>query len=299
MKALIPALFLALPSLLAASGPPLMPLETGNVWVYRDKSSGETRTISVGTGLATLDGRHYFHLRGYVDQPLWVREAPNGSLFYFNEETGAENLLTSFESVDGGWAEAPFRICEQESQPAKERHKRALVLHYRSFGCADAGILEEHYAENIGMTRRVEQSIAGPRVFELESARLGRFVFAPQETGRFHLETQVAGEDELLVTLRMITGAGHPVTLRFPSGQEIEITLRDASGNVVRRWSDGRFFTQAEHEVTIGGHLAYEERFPLKDRSGQPLRPGEYTLEGAILGGAYAATLTFTVYDWL
>lgn len=274
----------------------MLPLETGNTWIYRESTTGETRSITVGAPLGMLDGRTFYRLRGYVDEPLWVREAQDGSLLYLDEETGDDRLLTSFTRTEGGWTNAPFRVCEQESQPAKERRGRALVLEYRAFACADAGILEELYEENIGMTWRIEQSITGPRVFYLESARIGRMVIAPPSSGRFHVEVFGAG-DKLRITLRLLTD-GTPVTLRFPTGQRHEILIRNRDGEVLWRWSDGRMFTQAAEEIGVSGHYSIEETISLEDVFGPVLPPGEYIIEGSILGGAYAATAGFSIHQY-
>ncbi|MCL4795964.1 MAG: hypothetical protein KJZ84_15495 [Bryobacteraceae bacterium] len=295
MKSLIPVLLLSMP-LLAAQGPSMLPLETGNTWIYRESTTGETRSITVGAPLGMLDGRTFYRLRGYVEEPLWVREAQDGSLLYLDEETGEDRLLTSFTRTEGGWTNAPFRVCEQESQPAKERRGRALELQYRAFGCADAGILEELYEENIGMTWRIEQSIAGPRAFYLESARIGRMVIAPLSSGRFHVEVFGMG-DKLRITLRLLTG-GYPVTLRFPSSQRHEILIRNREGEVLWRWSDGRMFTQAAEEISVTGHYSIEETVSLEDVFGPVLKTGEYVIEGSILGGAYAATSGFSIYQF-
>jgi len=296
MKSLIPAFFFAFP-ILAAQGPAMLPLETGNQWIYREYTTGETRTVTVGLPLSLGDGRIYYRLRGYVETPLWVREAP-GALLYLDEETGDDRLLTSFERVEGGWAEAPFRVCDQQSQVQKDRRGRALAMEYRSFGCADAGILEELYEENVGMTYRVEQSIAGPKYFALDSARVGRAVFAPHGTGRFHVEVFTTG-NKMRVTLRLMAQSGSPLTLRFPTGQRHEIVIRDARGEVLWRWSDGRAFTQAAEEITVGGQMTIEEIVDLEAALGPGgLREGEYVVEGYVLGGAYAATTTFSIYQW-
>lgn len=296
MKSLIPALILTIPAL-AAQGPAMLPLETGNQWVYREHTTGETRTVTVGLPLSLGDGRIYHWLRGYAEQPLWVREVP-GALLYLDEETGEDRLLTSFERVEGGWAEAPFRVCDQQTQVQKDRRGRALALEYRSFGCADAGILEELYEENIGMTFRVEQSFAGPKYFALDSARVGRAVLAPPGTGRFHVEVFSMG-NKLRVTLRLMTDSGAPVTLRFPSGQRHEIVIRTSEGEEIWRWSAGRMFTQAAEEVTVGGQMVIEEVVDLEEAIGPRLPEGEYLVEGFVLGGAYAATAKFSIFRWL
>lgn len=295
MRLFLPAFLFTLP-LLGASGPSLLPLEPGNSWTYRATVTGETRTITVGLPLAMADGRVFYHLRGYAGRPLWVREDKSGSLLYLDEETREDRILTSFERGDF-WAEAPFRTCARQSRVTGERRGRALVVEYRGFDCADAGIVEEQYEENIGMTRRTEQTIAGPRAFTLESARVGRIVIEPYGTGRFQVEAHGMG-DRLRVALRLSTGSSAPFTLRFPSGQRYEILVRNHEGKLLWRWSDGRFFAQAAEELVVAGQLIIEETIPFADVFGPTLEPGEYFVEGFVLGGAYAATTSFTIHPF-
>lgn len=295
MRSFLPAFLLSIP-LFAASGPSLLPLETGNTWTYRASATGETRTITVGLPLSMGDGRIFYPVRGYAQRPLWMREAQDGSLLYLDEETGEDRILTSFER-NGLWAEAPLRACSQESRVTGERRGRALVVEYRSFGCADAGLVEEQYEENIGMTVRTEQTIAGPRVFLLESARVGRMAIEPYGTGRFQVEAHGMGE-RLRITLRLSTGNAAPVTLRFPTGQRYEILIRDREGKILWRWSDGRFFTQAAEEAIVSGQLVIEETVALADIFGPVLPPGDYFVEGFVLGGAYAATTSFSILQF-
>ena len=45
--------------------------------------------------------------------------------------------------------------------------------------------------------------------------------------------------------------SGLSQTLHFTSGQTFQIDIRDGKGNIVRRWSDGRFFTQALVDIVL------------------------------------------------
>lgn len=296
MRYLIPAFLFVVP-MMASSVAPMLPMENGNMWIYRDARSGETRTVYVGTPLALGDGRVYYSLRGYVGQRLWARNADDGTLLYYDEETGEDRVLTGFPRE--GWMQAGLRECDSETQVQRERRDGAAVVAYRTFGCADAGTLEERYVENLGMVMRSVQTIAGPRTFELEYARVGKMVYAPRMAGWTHVEATPAGGSHLRVVLRLVSGSEYPVTLRMPTGQRYEIVVRNERGEEVWRWSDGKAFTQAAQAVTIAGYLQFEEIVPLTDSVGRPLPPGQYSIEGMILGGAYAATTEFRIYEWL
>ncbi len=111
--------------------------------------------------------------------------------------------------MDRAWWNAPFRICEQEGQTQPDRLEYkgpagvipgSVEVKYRAFGCADAGTEQEIYAENIGMLRRTEQSIAGPRTYELVSARVGKRIIQADQHGRFTVSVQdIPGRKELAI----------------------------------------------------------------------------------------------------
>ena len=110
-------------------------------------------------------------------------------------------------------------------------------------------------------------------------------------TGRgLELELKVSPDPVKLGEVREITAnitvrntSKSPITLKFPTTQILEISLRDVvTGTVVSKWSTDRSFTEDSRLVPInrGEHLDYNE--PITTRE---LKPGKiYNLEVAFLG---------------
>jgi hypothetical protein len=295
-------------SLAAASLPAadFFPLETGNEWVYRESGAGAQFQIRVGAP-ALIGGQVYYTVHGYGVEPLLVRRGADGALYARDEERDGEVLLTSFRGEQGDWFRAPYRTCEQEGQAQERpanyqgpagRFASTLRVRYRTLGCADAGVEEELYAENLGMLTRVVSTFAGPRTAHLIYARVGKFTLIADDGVTFDLAlSPVAGPDpKLRATMRLAVRGSTPHQLVFPSSQEYEITLKNADGLVLWRWSDGRVFTPAVRTVELGpGTRLINEDAPL------PVQPGIYTVEAWITAGEsrreLAASARFEVAD--
>jgi hypothetical protein len=264
-----------------------MPIEPGNSWIYRSQNNSDTFVVRVGTTGYLLGGQVYYKLTGYTPEELFVRAAESGDVYYYDEELGRELLLTSFEASNSFWYHAPKRVCEQEFQPQPRKvdyrgpagsfNQSALRLDYRSFACADAGIEQEVYVENIGMVQRVSTTIAGPVTYDLVRAHAGSVLVAERPAGSFSVTVRKLS-DRLVAGLHLDVSGGHPARLVFPTSQEYDVVLRDAAGQVIWRWSDGLVFAQAVHERTVT-QLTYSVDIPLI-QDGRGLPPGAYTVEG-------------------
>jgi len=286
MRKMLPLFLIVLPVL---SGAEFLPLETGNEWVYRD-SLGAAFQVRIGTP-AVIDGNVYHRLIGYATQALWVRKAQDGAIYVRDEENGRDVIFLSFEPFEGGWFYAPYRPCEQEGQVQLRRAQfegpagridEALRVRFRSFGCADAGVEEELFAENIGMLRRTVSTIAGPRTAQLVYARVGNLTLKTGQGASFDLRLSVPDAPDRVIRadLRLNVTGPLPLLLTYPSSQEYEMVLKDAEGTVLWRWSDGRFFEQAERTVSLGpGSRLTSEEIPAPDKD------GIYSLEAWITAG--------------
>jgi hypothetical protein len=266
------------------------PLQQGNEWLYEESATGARFQIRVGSPVLIL-GNVYHQLHGYTERPLLVRRGDNGALYARDEENDRDVLLASFEPLEGGWFEAPYRPCEQSGQVQDRRtvyegpagrFASALHVRYRSLGCADAGIEEELYAENVGMLARISTSIAGPRAAHLVYARIGALLLAAQDGTSVDLGLSPAAgpEPKLRLDFRITVRGATPLLLTFPSFQEYEMVLKDAAGVIRWRWSDGRVFPQALRTVEFGpGLRLISEEAPL------PAEPGFYTVEAWMTAG--------------
>jgi hypothetical protein len=282
-----------------------LPLQTGNFWIYRSQQTGETLSIRVGTP-AVIGGQVYHRLNGYVSQPLWVRPAQDGSLWYRDEEFDRDGPLTLFEILDRAWFNAPFRPCGEqigqaqgtrvEYQGPAGRFTGALEIRYQIIGCADVGVTNELYLENIGMLRRTVTTITGPRSYDLVEARVGSLTLSEAPTAGLQVSAAVApGAGQILATLRLVKVGGSPITLRWASSQEYELILRNAAGEVLYRWSEGKVFLPVvRDEVIESGFL---RTVPIELRDALP--EGIYTLEAWLTAGAagreFSASVAFEV----
>lgn len=270
------ALFLA-PS--ASSAGSFFPLRAGNTWTYREAKTGHEWTVRIGTPVMTND-LVYYSLFGYVEKRLLVRVNELNELVYLDEDSGKEYLLTSFEPSEYGWWQASFRVCDQEgqAQPKRVTHEGrlgpidgVLDVRYRAYSCADAGVVSEKFAENLGMIERTVQSIAGPRVYELVEARVGAVQVDVDPRARFSVSTARTPRSETLqVTLRLEANGTLPLPLTFDSAQEYEVEVLNPQGSVEYRWSDGQFFAAAVHERSVDRMWTVKLEIPWSER-GQPV----------------------------
>jgi len=272
----------ALPLLCLAD---FLPLENGNSWTYRRTGGDDEFTIRVGAPEVT-NGTAYYPLTGYVTQTVWVRTGEDRSLHYRDKVSGLDAPLTLF--TPGQTFDAPLRVCAQQGTPEKGS---PLVIQYRVLNCADAGTVEEEYLDNVGMTRRTVETIAGPRTYSLVHARVGGMTFAAKPGATF--STSIVGiEDKRLIAALHLSVSGPPLTLLFTSSQDYALVLRNARGDTLWVWSQGRHFLQALHQTVVDSGLAFTIEVPLA----QPLSPGFYTLEGWLTSSPkFAASTGFEV----
>jgi len=188
--------------------------------------------------------------------------SPDWALVYWDDARNQEILLTSFEQFEGGYWYAPFRPCpDQAGQTQLKRGNHSgpagpvsdvLEIRYRAFGCADVGPVQEQYAEHLGMLRRIQTTIAGPRTFDLISARVGSLTIDAAPAASFSVSVgPTAGSGPVSATLRLQVNSPTPLTLSFTSGQEYDLALNDNAGNTIWIWSASRTFLQALHQRTV------------------------------------------------
>jgi hypothetical protein len=267
MTHLVLTLSLSLP-LLAAD---FFPLENGNSWTYREPRSGREFTIRVTT--PEMHNNHvYYSLHGYGATRLVVRLDDSGRLLHWDDELARDVPIISFQPFEGGWWHAPYRACPQDGQTRQQRVLHdgpagpipaALDIRYRTTSCADTGIEAEQFAENIGLLRRTETTIAGPVHFDLIHARIGKRLLHALPNGRFTVTVaERPGSDFLDVLLRLETSPASPLRLRFHSSQEFDLTLRDEDGHALWTWSATRLFLPVLQDRIVAGQWLIPVQVP-------------------------------------
>jgi len=148
---------------------------------------------------------------------------------------------------------AALRDCGLRGETQGTRVNEKLEIRYTPMACADAGIISELYAENVGMVQRTVQTLAGPRTYELVSAHLVNRVTPPAPQGNFTLAMDPGRADGVALTLRVHLDSSATLKLGFGSGQKFDVLVSDEAGNLVHRWSDGRLFDQSRHSMVVEG----------------------------------------------
>jgi hypothetical protein len=176
---------------------------------------------------------------------------------YLDEEQNVEPVLVGFVAR-GTQYSSSGRVCPAWATTQEKRVAYSgpagrwdvLEVDYQPYACADAGDLTEQFADNIGMVRRVVQTFAGPRTFDLVHARVGQQTVAARDTGTFSV-TAVPSAQTLgwEATLRLDLSGGFAV--QFPSSQEYDLRLRDSEGRIVWSWSADKLFLAALHTVNL------------------------------------------------
>jgi hypothetical protein len=291
-------------------GADFFPLQEGNKWTYREAVTGETFSIRVGQAVPA-GGHTYYKVTGYAESDLLVRvnvEDTYRSLVRWDQTRNLEVLLTSFEPFEGGYWLAPARPCPEQAgqtqvQPGVHDGPAGpiadvLEVRYIGPGCADVGPLREQYAEHLGMLRRTQNSIAGPRTFDLVSAQVGNLSIDAAPVSRFSLSvTPPLGSGPASATFRLQVQSS-PLTLSFPSGQEFEFVLKDGAGNLLWTWSSNKTFLQAFHQRTVADEWSESVDIPWPAAADGGPQSGDYTVQAyvtAIGVTPFAATLPVTI----
>ncbi len=297
------------------------PLAVGNSWTYTVSGLGSASgpvTVRV-TRSVTVGEQEYFELAGYAGAPALVRLTSDGRLVELDSRTGQERLWYDFAAPEGATWRPEIPVDCLGTAKIASRHAKtevpagsfdALQITYGATQCADAGWDEETFAPGIGLLRRTEITIAGPRAMLLTEARLGSKVISRAAVA-FALSIDQPiyypnlmpplDPERAIPTLRaelaISNTTNFPLVLRFPSGQQFDLVIRDEKGDVLYRWSDGKAFTEALVTVDLSpGARSFVVEVPLEGDAGRALPPGKYTVEGWLTtteGGEYRATVSF------
>jgi hypothetical protein len=289
----------------AAQGSDPFPLGEGNVWIYKVTGVGAPSAVTAQViASEDFDGVRYYQYQWGTSDPVWLR-SQDGRVYRYDPQTRQERLAYDF-TVNVG--ETVGRFPENCDGTANLRAKgvnwkgeigafnNAIELSY-NVNCADAGTTAERYVPGLGLVTRDAMTIAGPRTFELVYANIdGREVSNARGLGFSALldkYTYSHGSSPavLKVTMTLTNKADRNVTLAFPTSQEFEVIVRDATGRDVARWSRGLAFLQVEQRrlVTPGVRVWLAE-LPLVERSAVPGGPADVLLAN----GNYTAVIRLT-----
>lgn len=98
------------------------------------------------------------------------------------------------------------------------------------------------------------------------------------------MDTAMEG-GELLLAFSLRNVSEQDLTIEFGSGQQYDFAVYNDREEEVYRWSDSYSFTMAlvEKEIKKGDRLEYADSWDMKDREGNPVPDGVYTIKVFIL----------------
>jgi hypothetical protein len=293
------------------------PLQRGNQWTYRAQGPlGGHFNVEV-TQQERIGNAEYFKVEGFPGGPYWLRHREDGRLVAL--VNGVEKIWAAFN--ESGWVAevdpctGPARVASRAANyvGGVGEYGNTLRVAYSNSGCADAGITEEWYQPVIGLVRRVESTIAGPRTWELVSVRLawGLVLGSPEYSFGLTLDRSlyianlmpvvdpVRAVPRMLARITLKHSQPGPVRVTFASGQTYEFVLKNERGEEVYRWSDGKAFTQAlRNEAFDPGEKNWTVEVLLAAKDGRPLPQGRYLAEAWLVtagGKQFAASLPFEI----
>jgi hypothetical protein len=304
--------------------PNYFPLHVSNQWVYRCSGfCGNAAPALQISKAAEFNGRAYFLLKGFAGQETWLRQDERGTLWAFDPETNQESRWYSFFAAEGESFDTSLDPCSTTATIASRSatysgpigdFENALHIAYPPGQCADAGLTEEFFLSWVGLVRRTEITIGGPRTYNLIYSRIGgvtviaekrlsfsltldRSLYYANRMPPVHPRRSVA---QMTARLTLRNSTDQPVRLTFPSGQRFDLELRNEQGHIVHRWSDGKAFPMVLGEETIaaGAEKNYVAVARLADRAGKPLPPGKYVATAWLttMGPrTYAASVTLEI----
>ena len=236
-----------------------LPLHPGNRWVYQT-DAGQTLEIRAGNQQLSAGDRTYTRLNGYAASGVWLRKNEIGNLFAYDDESAGEAGMTLFEYARGARFDSRLAFCPETLGEVHEKpvlvkladgaEREALRITYLNLGCADIGLTEELYVDNIGLVRRTVTTFAGPRTYNLVYARVGGLTFSTGRTMTFSLGMDQVYFDRQspadpvtpVFRFELTDRSFRGVEVAAPFGNEFDFIIRDERGNQVYKWSDGRVF---------------------------------------------------------
>jgi hypothetical protein len=288
------------------------PLQIGNQWFYRSSGFGGGSVVSIEvTGRRTVGAQSYFVLKDFQNRELLVRETTDGALMISG--ANGEGVWVPFAASDGDSFSSAVDACSTQGRVVSHAARYegpvgmfddALEVRY-SGRCNDAGFTRELFLPWVGLVRREETTIGGPRVYDLIYAELGGVTFVSDSQVSFILTldksvyvSSGATITSMTARLTLRNTQQPPLRLTFPSGQDFDLVLRNARGDEVYRWSRGKVFTQLVRDVALSGEKNWVVVLPLTDTSGNPLPAGQYTAEASLATappGQYTARVAFEI----
>ncbi|WMS85871.1 BsuPI-related putative proteinase inhibitor [Pleionea litopenaei] len=243
----------------------------------------------------------------------WVWSSDSSQQVYWFNDDGETQLLVDFSDevgttynvdIDGCTTQATLAEKALEASTLAGSFSDSIKLVFNG-NCADAGLAEATFAPGVGLVSYAQQSIIGPVVTELTSAKIAGVVF-PQFQGiavttDFPVGRVLSNEqDKVSAYITLTNHSSSPEVFRFNSSQTFEIEILNAYGEVVNKWSANKRFTQALQsiELAAGASKRFGGELTLVNFNGEALDVGSYTLKIMVMGSNHPEASVFSAVSF-
>ena len=298
------------------------PLAAGNSWTYHVDRLGPEDGVTVEVGEAVeIDRVSYFPVSGLGGVTVLLRTDSRGRLLQYRSDEGREALWFDFGApVGGSWTpELPGGCTGQATLASRNEpvsvpagtFRETAAIEYGPSDCADAGLSEDVFAAGVGLLRRTEITIAGPRTMSLARARIdGKTIEGSGISFSVRIDRPVytpnffppVDPDEAIPTLKATVTVENssdvPVKLTFPTPQLFDLSITNADGEVMYWWSATRLFPAVITEVELGRRVL--ETAVRLGGEREPWPAGFYVLEAWMVkpdGKAFSGSVGFEVTE--
>ncbi len=277
------------------------PLQRGDQWVYRARGpAGGVIQLEVTSAAELIGGNYYAKVEGLFDGTVWLRVRNDGMLVAYDAASKLDVVWAAFGIQEKGVYQPAFDTCTGIATVASRSAAyhgplgdadSGLRITFAPGRCADAGRQEEFYLPYIGPISWTENTIAGPRTYDLVYARLGGVTVLTTPEVAFGVSIGPAATG-MMARIALRQTLTEPLRLTFRSSQTFELLIRDSAGTEVYRWSRGRIFAPATRDVTFApGEKNWVALVP-------QLPAGKYTAEASLVTvepRSFVATAGFEV----
>jgi hypothetical protein len=156
------------------------PLQVGNRWVLQTSASAPEILSMEVLRSRVIDNTTWYLVSGYAPGQRWIRKAADGTVYAFDENTGAEEALAKltpgaarYRTALGGCAQSAQSGAATAYRGPNYTFENALPVGYFPEGCADIGITQEVYAPGVGLATRSITTFRGEIVYHLVYAKVG------------------------------------------------------------------------------------------------------------------------------
>lgn len=310
----------------AASAQDYQPLAVGDVRTYENGGAfGALQLERTAVVRQSANGGNWYRVDHYLGlRDAWVSSF-RGDVYTWDDAAGravklfdlrrqaGQSWRVSHTALPGGFGTMTLAARGETVVVPAGTFRDCVRFSFQSApGVADAGWEAIWLAPGVGVVQWSEQSIMGPVTRALHSATIGGTVYPQPQPVRGGLTVAIQADKFeyslppmlpvatlwATFTFTVDNQTGTPIPVTYSSGQSFDFELTDSNGQVLKRWSDGRFFTMALVQGTLQGTTTIVQGMALEDRNGQLLPSGDYKVRAwltTIGGPVFEASTAFRV----